>query len=316
MTTFSALLPFTPVRPEHVLPFAKLVRGTELRRLWQGQSLVVEPHQAFAYAAGAGVPVPAGFGVTLTPLRHPFEAALQASSVAVTTGRSVVAGFGPGAASFQQALGGEHPIAALAEYLTVVRDLLAGKQVDVDGQYVRCHAELPLPARPPVEVGVGVLRSATARLAGTVADAAITWLTPASYLRDVVVPAVHKAAAGAGRDAPRVVAIVPVALARPERDPVALAGASNAAHLAQPHYQAMLARAGIDAEAGPQALLDGGAFLYGEPEQLRSAFAAYATAGVDEIVLNVTGVAAGVSPRAALAELTALADVIAETSTR
>src|SRR5882757_9565414 len=104
MTTFSVVVPLMPVRTENVMPFAELVRDTGLHRLWQGQSLVVEPHQAFAYAAGAGVRVPTGFGVTLAPLRHPLEAALQARSLALTTGESVVAGYGAGAVSFQRAL--------------------------------------------------------------------------------------------------------------------------------------------------------------------------------------------------------------------
>ncbi|MFI9381400.1 LLM class flavin-dependent oxidoreductase [Kutzneria sp. NPDC052558] len=310
MTTFSVFLPFMPVRPENVLPFAELVRDTGLHRLWQGQSLVVEPHQAFAYAAGAGVRVPTGFGVTLAPLRHPLEAALQARSLALTTGESVVAGYGAAAVSFQQALGDRYasPITAMTEYLTLVGDLVAGRRVDVDGRYFRCHAQLPAVQTPPVEIGVGVLRPSAARLAGTVAESAITWLTPASYLRDVIVPAAHAAASDAGRKAPRIVAIVPVALASPDRDPAVLAAAGNFGHLALPHYRDMLARAGVSPT--PQSLVDGRAFLYGEPESLLDGVAEFVDAGVDEIVLNVTGTAMAESPHAALAEMRRLAALI------
>ncbi|WP_278259913.1 LLM class flavin-dependent oxidoreductase [Nocardioides convexus] len=77
-------------------PYASMVEWTAVHRLWQGQSVVIEPHQAFAHAAGAGLRIPLGLAVTLMPLRHPFEAAVQAASLARTTGQPLVAGYGPG----------------------------------------------------------------------------------------------------------------------------------------------------------------------------------------------------------------------------
>lgn len=81
-----------------------MVKWTHAERLWQGQSLLMEPHQGFVSAAASGFRVPVGLGVSLMPMRHPYEAALQARSVAMTTGHSVVAGFGPGSRSFQAGL--------------------------------------------------------------------------------------------------------------------------------------------------------------------------------------------------------------------
>lgn len=74
-------------------------------RLWQGQSVMIEPHQGFVAAAGGGFRVPTGLGVTLMPLRHPYEAALQARSPAMATGQPVIAGFGPGGRLLQRWLG-------------------------------------------------------------------------------------------------------------------------------------------------------------------------------------------------------------------
>ncbi|MDV6288930.1 LLM class flavin-dependent oxidoreductase [Streptomyces sp. UP1A-1] len=161
MTSYSVLVPFLPRRPEQMLPYAGLVHWTQAERLWQGQALLVEPHQGFAHAAGSGFRVPTGLGVTLMPLRHPFEAALQARSLAMTTGQPVTAGFGPGAKSLQQSLLGApyaSPLTAAREYLTVVRGLLANELVDVKGEYVTCHGSLPPFPAPPVEIGLGVLR--------------------------------------------------------------------------------------------------------------------------------------------------------------
>ncbi|CAL9305334.1 hypothetical protein SUDANB91_03901 [Streptomyces sp. SudanB91_2054] len=319
MTSYSVLVPFLPRRPEQMLPYAGLVHWTQAERLWQGQALLVEPHQGFAHAAGSGFRVPTGLGVTLMPLRHPFEAALQARSLAMTTGQPVTAGFGPGAKSLQQSLLGApyaSPLTAAREYLTVVRGLLANELVDVKGEYVTCHGSLPPFPAPPVEIGLGVLRPAMARLAGEIADVAITWLTPAVYLRDVVLPAVRAGAEAAGRPVPRLTAMVPVALKHPGHEPADLALASNAAHLKGPHYIDMLRRAGVQVEgrdpaAGARALLDGGAFLSGDTDQVLEKLKAYEAAGVDEVVLNLTGVYNLVGAQAAMSDLKKLLTALA-----
>lgn len=319
MTAHSVLIPFLPRRPEQILPYAGLVHWTHAERLWQGQSLMVEPHHGFVHAAGSGFRVPTGLGVTLMPLRHPYEAALQARSLALATGHPVVAGFGPGAPSLQRALLGapyRSPLTAAREYLTAVRGLLAGEHVRLQGEYVTVDAQLaPFPSAP-VELGLGVLRPAMARLAGEVADVAITWLTPASYLRDTVLPALREGAAKAGRPVPRLTAIVPLALTRADRTPGEIAWASNSAHLRLPHYTDMLRKSGIgitgtDPEADARLAVEGGAFLSGDAEGLVARLREYEEAGVDEIVLNVTGVANLYGPQAATEELKAILSALA-----
>lgn len=311
VTGYSVLVPFLPRRPEQLLPYAGLVQWTRAERLWQGQALYVEPHQGFAHAAGAGFRVPVGFGVTLMPLRHPYEAALQARSVALATGQPVVAGFGPGGRSMQRSLLGapyRSPLTAAREYLTVVRGLLANEVVDVQGEFVSFQGALPAFPAPPVELGLGVLRPGMARLAGEIADVAITWLTPASYLADTVLPALREGAARAGRPVPRLTAIVPVALEHEGRSPDRIALASNAAHLRGPHYIDMLRRAGVgvggeDVEADAKAIVAGGAFLSGNTGQVLDQLRAYEKAGVDEVVLNVTGVFNAVGAQEAMSDL-------------
>ncbi|WP_370220245.1 LLM class flavin-dependent oxidoreductase [Kitasatospora sp. GAS1066B] len=311
VAVLSVLVPFVPHRPEHIVPYAAYVQWSPAHRLWQGQATLVEPFQSFAFAAGAGFRVPVGTGVTLMPLRHPYEAALQARSLAATTGHPVVAGFGPGAQVFQQQLLGapyRSQLGAVREYVTAVRRMLDGEPAEQDGAYFPMHTGLhPLPT-PPVEVGLGVLRPRMAELAGELADVAISWLTSADYLGEVVLPALRAGAAAAGRPAPRLVAMVPMALARPDRDPVRLALASNSGHLRMPHYRDMLRRSGIetdpqDLEAGAKALLAGQAFLYGGVEELAASIRAYWAAGVDEVVVNLTGVHQLHGPQATLAEL-------------
>jgi alkanesulfonate monooxygenase SsuD/methylene tetrahydromethanopterin reductase-like flavin-dependent oxidoreductase (luciferase family) len=319
MTEYSVLMPFLPRRPEQLLPYAALVEWTGAHRLWQGQAMLVEPFQGFASAAGAGFRVPTGLGVTLMPLRHPYEAAHQVRSLALATGESVVAGFGPGGRSFQISLMGSayrSPLTAAREYLTVVRGLLAGERVSFQGEYFSCRAAMTPAVAPRIDLGLGVLRPGMARLAGEVADAAITWLTPASYLEGTVLPALREGAAGADRAVPRLTAIVPVALARPDRAPSDMVIASNAAHMRAPHYIDMLKKAGIDISGLelPDAagrLIDGGAFVHGDLDHVVERLAEYRKAGVEEIILNLTGVFNVHGPKAALDDLKTILAAVA-----
>ncbi|MET9990803.1 LLM class flavin-dependent oxidoreductase [Streptomyces mutabilis] len=311
MTAYSVLMPFLPRRPEQLLPYAALVEWTGADRLWQGQAMLVEPFQGFAAAAGAGFRVPTGTGVTLMPLRHPYEAAHQVRSLAMTTGESVVAGFGPGGREFQRSLLGApyaSPLTAAREYLTIVRGLLSGETVELDGEYFSCHAGMVPAVAPRIDLGLGVLRPGMARLAGEVADAAVTWLTPPAYLRDTVRPAMAEGAERAGRATPRLSAIVPVALERPDRDPTELVVASNSRHMRAPHYIDMLRKAGIDIAgeelpAAAKRMLEGDAFVHGTIDAIVEKLTAYREAGADEIVLNLTGVYNVHGPKAAMDDL-------------
>ncbi|MET9829074.1 LLM class flavin-dependent oxidoreductase [Streptomyces sp. NPDC006385] len=313
MTDYSVLIPFVPRRLEQTLPFAGLVNWTPAVRLWQGQSMLLEPHQTFVGAAGAGFRVPVGFGVTLMPLRHPFEAANQARSVALATGHPVIAGFGPGAPAFQENMLGApypKPLAVARQYVTAVRRLLDGELVRMDGPEYRFQAQLAPAAAPRVDVGLGVLRPGMARLAGEVADTVITWLTPSSYLREVLLPAVEEGMARAGRtDRPRIVAMVPVGLHREDTAPERLALASNYAHLQAPHYLDMLRRAGVevdgqDVHAVARGAVDAGAFVTGDLDEVVKRLDEYRQAGVDEIVLNTTGVNKMFGTQEAIGDLT------------
>ncbi len=232
------------------------MRDTGARRLWTGQSLKVETHQAFAHLAGAGIRVPVGTGVTLMPLRHPYEAALQARSLALMTGRTVVAGYGVGAPAFVRSLNGRpcaSPRTMAADYLRTVRSLIDGEIVDHAGDYHELRGRLIPMDHPGVEVGVGVLRPNMARTAGGVADVAITWMTPPGYVADTLLPALEEGAKD--RDACcRVATVVHVAVERGGRDPYVLAHTAAAGHLAADHYTDMLRRAGVPADpADPRA---------------------------------------------------------------
>jgi alkanesulfonate monooxygenase SsuD/methylene tetrahydromethanopterin reductase-like flavin-dependent oxidoreductase (luciferase family) len=309
----SVLFPHHVEELDELTGMAALVRDGAARRLWLGQSLTVESHQALAWLAGAGFRVPVGLSVALTALRHPFDAAAQARSLALLTGHPPVMGYGAGEPAFVTALHGAHyaaPASAVAEYVGVVRELLRGGAVRHEGPVFRVGGAALPPARdaPPAEVGAGVLRPGMARAAGRTADVAISWMTPPSYIREVLLPALEEGAVAAGRPRPRLVTVVHAAVARPGRSPLPLAQRGTDKHLRVHHYADMLRRAGLDVDvsdpvSGARELVEAGVFLYGKPGDLVPEVRRYFAAGADEVVLNPVAVAQTYGFAAALADL-------------
>lgn len=315
--TLSVLYPLQPTHGREMVPFARLVQESTARRLWTGQSLHVESHAAFAYLAGVGYEIPVGIAVGLAALRHPYDAALQARSLAALTGQPTTIGYGAADPHFVSSLYGAPwtgPARVVEEYVTVTRALLAGGRVEFHGRHFEVDAALPPMTHPPVEIGAGVLRPAMARAAGRVADAAITWLTPPAYLRDTVGPTIA-AAATKREQGPRLIAVVHVAVDRLGRNAMLLAQQGAFNHLRAPHYTDMLRQAGLDVDAsdpvaGARELVEEGVFVYGKPGDISAELTRYADAGVDEIVLNTTAVAAVHGMEAAVEDLhDILADV-------
>lgn len=292
------MYPLQPTDIGQILPVGRLLQRRGSGRLWIGQSLKLDTHQIFAALAGLGVRIPMGSGVTLAPLRHPYDAAVQARSVAALAGTPYVAGIGPATAEFQQAILGNayaKPLTAMREYIKVMRGLLDGETVRYDGAYHSIEAALFDLDTTPVELGLGVLRPRMARMAGAVADVAVTWMTPAPYVGDTLMPALAEGAAEAGRKAPRVATVVHVAVARPGRDIKLAARVGAGAHLRADHYTDMLRRGGVEAypdrpDAGADALVEAGVYVSGTPDEIAVALDRYRDNGVDEIVLNPAGV--------------------------
>ncbi|GAB3492417.1 LLM class flavin-dependent oxidoreductase [Flexivirga lutea] len=298
----SVMYPMFVADPQHVVPFAELVQRGLADRLWAGTSLYADSSQLMAYLAGAGYRIPCGLSVQLSPTRHPYQAALEARSLALLSGSPVVAGFGAGPPNLARELrDGSQPSAReVGRYIDSVRSYL---QVPATGL-------VPSMEHPPVELGAGVLRPRMAEAAGRWADVAITLLTPTRYISEVLAPAL--AAGARARSAPpRIASIVHVAVAREGRAPAELAYAGFFGHLTLPHYTDMLRRAGIDAHpddpvAGSMRISEAQLSVFGSPADIADELREYAAAGVDEVVLSTAGVLATEGPRAALIDALAV----------
>jgi F420-dependent oxidoreductase-like protein len=102
----------------------------------------------------------------------------------------------------------ERPLEHLREYLIVLQAVLKEGRVNFDGKRLHAHAQLASPTQ--VKVMASALRPKSFSLCGELADGAISWVCPLPYLRDVALPALREGAARANRQAPPLIAHVPV----------------------------------------------------------------------------------------------------------
>jgi F420-dependent oxidoreductase-like protein len=153
------------------------------------------------------------FGTSIVPTfpRHPLVMAQGAIAVDQLAPGRLRLGVGPSHKPTMEGMFGlefERPLQHLREYLTILRALLQEGKVDFKGERLESHAQLAGPTG--VTVMASALRTNGFRLCGEIAEGAISWVCPLPYLRDVAVPAIKAGAAKAGREAPPLVAHVPV----------------------------------------------------------------------------------------------------------
>lgn len=291
MPRLAAFWPYTPTRLDDLVRWSELAAAGPYERLWLGQSAVVDTAGAVAYAAGAGRRCPLGLAVQVIPMHNPVTAAQQIRGMATASGAEVRVCFSVGDPVAQTAFTGQRfrsPLTATREFLTVLRALLDGAPLQQRGDYYSFAAQVPAPEPDhPVRLGLGTLRPRMAALAGEIADTAVTWLTPPSYVRDVLVPALTQGAASAGRAAPELVVPVHAALAAPDRDPRTIAEAALGSHLRTSHYREMLAGAGESRvlRSGVDGALESGLLTYGSVDDIADRVAEAAASGADEIPL-------------------------------
>jgi F420-dependent oxidoreductase-like protein len=160
--------------------------------------------------AGARVPgIGLGTAVVPVPQRHPLVLASHALTVQAAVGGRLTLGIGAGVAAMTQGMYGlpaDRPARRMREYLPVLRSLLAGGEVAHRGETLTAAGAAGVPGVPPPSVLLAALGPAMLRIAGTLADGVVTWMTGPKTLAGHVVPEVTKAAEAAGRPRPRVVA--------------------------------------------------------------------------------------------------------------
>jgi F420-dependent oxidoreductase-like protein len=247
-----------------------------------------------------------GTWVVPTYPRHPTALAQQALTAQVATGNRLLLAIGVShRVVIEKRLGLDfsRPVRHMREYLEVLLPLLAGEQVEHDGQEfrVRLAVGVPCARRPPVLIAA--LGPQMLRLAGRLADGAAIWLGGPRYLRDFAIPALREAAARAARSAPRIAVGLPIAV-HSDRS-VALASVARilGRSSALPSYQAVLEREGAKQ---PEDVA-----IVGSEREVRDQLEALAKLGVTDF--NAVAIAVDGEPRSLGRTLGLLGDMAQET---
>lgn len=92
------------------------------------------------------------------------------------------------------------PLTNLREYLHTVRTLLRESSVKFEGEHVSLLWRINPKASVPVMASA--LQPKSYALCGELADGAISWMSPLTYLTQIALPALQRGAASAGREPP------------------------------------------------------------------------------------------------------------------
>jgi F420-dependent oxidoreductase-like protein len=145
----------------------------------------------------------------------------------------------------------DKPARHMREYLAVLLPLLREGAVSYEGEHYRVQATLDHigapPGGPPVMLaGLGPVML---RLAGSLTDGTITWMTGPKTIASHIKPALEEAAVAATRPAPRIVCGLPVCATDDEGAARELAASAFAVYGQLPSYRAMLDREGAGGPA-------------------------------------------------------------------
>ena len=246
---------------------------------------------ALTLLAVAGSQVPGiGLGTGVVPVhpRHPMMLAQQALTVQWATGDRLLLGIGLSHQVVVESMWGmsyDRPARYMKEYLASLMPLLRGETVRSAGERVTTNAFSPIevPGAPP-PVLVAALGATMLKLAGTVADGTITWMTGTGTIAGHIAPAITAAAEAAGRPAPRVVVSLPISVTMDVDAAKARIDAALAIYPSLPSYKAMLDMEGAQSAADVS--------FVGDEESVAASIGRLADAGATDFVAALVGDAA------------------------
>lgn len=261
---------------EKLVEQAQRAEADGFASLWYPSAVLGDPMTPMAVAGRATSSIELGTAVLQTYTSHPVLQAARTTSAAAAMGRpGFTLGLGPSHAPVIEGMYGlsyATPGRHTEEYVRIVSALLRGEAVDAQGEELTLRGLPALPVAQPVSVLLAALAPRLLRVAGAHTDGTILWMGNARAVETHVAPRIAKAAAEAGRPAPRVVAGLPVAVHDDLEEARETAARQFAVYGTLPNYQRILAHGGVSSPAEAaivgdeasvaaqlQALLDAGA---------------------------------------------------------
>lgn len=254
-----------------------------VRQIWLAQQF---DHDAIGLAGLIGAAVPGlGVGTSVVPLnpRHPLVVASQAQTAQAAAHGNFSLGLGLGAHKPEQdAFGTQWPntIGRLREHLQVLRSIFDDGAVDFHGDEFTASPEWPVSIRggTPIPVYVAAMGPQALQVTGELADGTLPFLAGPRTIGEFIVPTITKAAADAGRPAPKIIAMVPALVTDDVEGGRALAAQTLAFYGTIPSYQKVIDREGLDSIADLAAV--------GDAETVRKHLLQYLDAGATDVALS------------------------------
>ncbi len=256
-----------------ILAFAQQAEAMGFAQVWLAHTMGVDAMTALALTGAQTTRIRMGTAVVPTFPRHPVAMAQQALTVAAASGGRFELGIGLSHKMLIEDMYGipyAHPAAHMREYLEVLLPALRGEQLQHKGERYTVNMRLTVPGAAAVPVLVAALGPVMLGIAGELADGTITWMTGPRTLAQHIVPTLNRAAATAGRPAPRVVAGMPIVLTADADGARRKISESLAIYGMLPSYRAMLDREGA-AAPGDIAMVGDEAALRAQLARLRDA---------------------------------------------
>jgi len=220
-----------------------------------------------------------GTAVVPTYPRHPAMLAAQALTAQAASGGRFTLGIGLSHQPVIESMFGmsfDKPVRHMREYLSILVPLIRDGKVSASGETLSANATLSVPGSTPAPVLIAALGPQMLKLAATLADGTVTWMTGPSTLAEHTVPTIQAAASEADNGDPRVVAALPVAVTDDPDGSRARAAKLFEIYGMLPSYRAMLDREGA---AGPADLV-----IVGSEDEVTTEIGRVRDAGVTDFV--------------------------------
>jgi len=242
----------------------------------------------FAAVATQTTSIRLGTSIVQVYPRHPLVMALQAATINDLAPGRLRLGVGSSHRHIIENIYGlamPSPLAYLCEYVEVMREGLWEGRIDHQGRFFKVAATVPRAAQIPLLISA--LGEKAFRMAGEIADGAISWVCPVPYLLDKALPALRAGAEAQQRPAPPLVAHIPVAMSTDAEAVRAAATPRISFYAKAPFYAHMFALAGFPVAedgSGLDALVKE-LVVAGDQAQVERRVRELLASGLDELLL-------------------------------
>lgn len=254
-----------------IVEFAQMVEQRGFHSLWMANIFGLDAITSLSIVGRETSVIELGTAVTPTYPRHPTAMAQQALTASAVCGGRFTLGIGLShKLVIEDFLGMSYkqPAKHMQEYLQVLAPLLRGEPVNFSGDIYNTQLALDVPQAEAVPLIIAALGPQMLKLAGSLAQGTTTWMVGPQTLETFTIPSLLAAAAASGRNAPRVVAGLPIVVSNQVDQARAVIAKELEIYGMMPSYRGMLDREGA---AGPAdvALVGDEKALRGEINRLR-----------------------------------------------